>query len=167
MILNNIQLGKNVSVHETTSINNVMLGDSVRISKRCSIFGGESAVLEISDFSYVGMGCVLNGYSAVLKIGRHCSIAQNVNIMTNSGPNASDKLQKLYPLIEGPVSIGDHCWIGAGAIIMPNVTLGDYCIIAAGAFVNSSFESYSIVGGVPAKEIRKFTASEIDVLNRD
>ena len=67
------------------------------------------------------------------------SIAQNVNIMVDSGPNASPAMQRVFPTEKGPVTIGNHCWIGASAIIMPNVKLGEFCIVAANSYVNKSF----------------------------
>ena len=80
--------------------------------------------MRIGSKSYVGMFSILNGYAARLEIGSCVSIAQNVNIMTDSGPNASPRLQRIFPLQKGDVRLGDHCWIGAGAIIMPGVSLG-------------------------------------------
>jgi len=53
----------------------------------------------------------------------------------------------------GRVKIGNHCWIGAGAIILKNVELGDACVVGAGAVVTKSFPPGSVLGGVPAKII--------------
>lgn len=164
MKIANIQLGNNVEIDPSSSINNVTIGDNVKIAKRCSIFGGTDNLLEIGHDTYIGMNSILNGYAASLRIGCHVSIAQNVNIMVDSGPNASASLQKLFPIEKLPVNIGDHCWIGAGAIIMPGVTMGDFCIIAANSYVNSSFDSFTIVGGCPARVIRTFTEQEKQIL---
>jgi len=117
----NITLGSDVEIDPSTSINNVRIGDYVKIAKRCSIFGGPGNPLEIGAYSYIGMNSILNGFAAELKIGTHVSIAQNVNIMADSGPNASPEMQKVFPLEKGAISIGDHCWIGASAIIQQNV----------------------------------------------
>lgn len=164
MIIRNVKTGLNVSIHESSSVNNVDLGDGVKIAKRCSVFGREEHLLEIGAESYVGMNTIINGYSSKIRIGKNCSIAQNVNIMTDSGPNASSRLQRIFPIEKGSVNIGDDCWIGAGVIIMPNVKLGDFCIVAANSFVNGSFDGYTVVGGTPAKFIRKLTQGEIDEL---
>ncbi len=54
-----------------------------------------------------------------------------------------------------PVVIGNDVWIGANVVILPGVTIGDGAVIAAGAIVTKDVPPYSIVGGNPAKEIRK------------
>ncbi|RXM40024.1 transferase [Chryseobacterium sp. CH21] len=154
MKISNISIGENVIIDPTTSINNVRIADNVKIAKLCSIYGSEKNQLEIGESSYVGMFSILNGFSRKLTIGKHVSIAQNVNIMTDSGPNASEEMQKIFPLISGEVQIGDHSWIGVNAVIMPGVQLGNFCVVAANSFVNKSFPDYSMIGGNPAKLIK-------------
>ncbi len=55
---------------------------------------------------------------------------------------------------KGKIKIGDHCWIGAKAIILKDVILGDYCVVAAGAVVTKSFPAGSVIAGVPAKLLK-------------
>jgi acetyltransferase-like isoleucine patch superfamily enzyme len=164
MKFSKITLGENVEIDPSTSFNNVNIGSNVKIAKRCSIFGSPQNPVQIHESSYVGMNTIINGFAESLVIGAHVSIAQNVNIMVDSGPNASPAMQALFPLEKGPVYIGDHSWIGASAIIMPGVTLGRYCIVAANSYVNNSFADYSIIGGTPAKLIRVLNEEEIGKL---
>lgn len=156
----NIHLGSDVEIDPSSSINNVRIGNNVKIAKRCSIFGGPDNLLEIGEYTYIGMNTILNGFTAKLLIGSNVSIAQGVNIMVDSGPNASKAMQKLFPIEKGAVIIGNHCWIGTNSVIMPHVELGDFCIVAANSFVNSSFPDFSIIGGTPARLIRSFTEEE-------
>jgi acetyltransferase-like isoleucine patch superfamily enzyme len=160
----NITLGENVEIDPSTSFNNVEIGSNVKIAKRCSIFGSPANPVQIHDGCYVGMNTIINGFADKLVIGAHVSIAQNVNMMVDSGPNASLAMQALFPLEKGPIHIGDHSWIGASAIIMPGVTLGQYCTVAANSYVNTSFPDYSIIGGTPAKLLRVLSAEEIGKL---
>lgn len=160
MKISNISIGENVVIDPTTSINNVKIADNVKIAKLCSIYGSEKNQLEIGESSYVGMFTILNGFSRKLTIGKNVSIAQNVNIMTDSGPNASEEMQKIFPLISGEVQIGDHSWIGANVVIMPGVQLGKFCVVAANSFVNKSFPDYSMIGGNPAKFIKTLLSSD-------
>lgn len=165
MKFSNIKLGKNIEIDPSTSFNNVIIEDNVKIAKRCSIFGGDKNLLEIGKDSYIGMNSIINGFASKVIIGSNVSIAQNVNMMADSGPNASKKMQNLFPLEKGEINIGNHCWIGASAIIMPNVILGNFTIVAANSYVNKSFPKFSIVGGSPAKLIRRLTDQEIEKLN--
>jgi acetyltransferase-like isoleucine patch superfamily enzyme len=155
MKISNIYIGKEVDIDPSSSINNVQIGNTVKIAKRCSVYGSPEKLLEIGDETYIGMNTILNGYSAKLKIGKRVSIAQNVNIMTDSGPNASKKMQKIFPIEKKEVSIGNDCWIGASSIIMPGVKIGKMSVVAANSYVDKSFPSYSIIGGTPAKLIKK------------
>lgn len=154
MITSNITLGKDVVIDSSSTFNNVTIGDNVKIAKNCNIFGSKEHILEIGKATYIGMCSLLNGFANKLEIGENVSIAQNVNIMTDSGPNASKEMQTYFPLLNGPVKIGNHSWIGANSVIMPNVNLGEFCVVAANSFVNSSFPPYSVVGGNPAKLIK-------------
>lgn len=156
----NINLGKDVEIDPSSTVNNVTIGDNVRIAKRCSVFGGPDNLLEIGAGTYIGMNSLLNGFAAKLTIGSNVSIAQNVNIMVDSGPNASTVMQKIFPVDKRPVTIGNHVWIGTGSIIMPGVTLGDYCVVAANSYVNKSFDPFTVIGGNPAKLLRTFTEDE-------
>ncbi|MFC3561628.1 acyltransferase [Pedobacter jamesrossensis] len=155
MKTSNIYLGEDVIIDISTTVNNVLIGDSVKIAKNCSIFGSKENLLEIGKGSYIGMGTLLNGFSNKLFIGENVSVAQNVNIMTDSGPNASAELQKFFPIVKGPVRIGNHSWIGANVVIAPNVELGEFCVVAANSFVNRSFSSHSVIGGNPARILKK------------
>jgi acetyltransferase-like isoleucine patch superfamily enzyme len=161
MEISNIILGSGVMVDPTTSLNNVKLADRVKIAKYCSVFGSKEHPLEIGAGTIIAMFSIINGYSAPVVIGDNVSIAQNVNIMADSGPNASPALMRLFPIVKDGVVVGDGCWIGAGSIVMPGVHLGSFCIVAANSFLNSSFEDYSIVGGSPARLIRMLSDAEI------
>lgn len=54
-----------------------------------------------------------------------------------------------------PIVIEDNVWIGSNATILPGITIGRWAVVAAGAVVTKDVEAYTVVGGVPAKEIRK------------
>ncbi len=79
---------------------------------------------------------------------------------TNIGPNAG-LLSANHNLIDNskydtapPIKIGNFCWIGMNAVILPGVELGDFTIVGAGAVVSKSFtDGYCVVGGTPAQII--------------
>lgn len=115
-------------------------------------------------------------------IGRYCSVGPNVRI--GLGIHPSRTLVSSYPAFYSktkvsPVSfadknyfkssvrvtIGNDVWIGYGATIKDGVTIGDGAIIGANALVVHDVLPYEIVGGVPAKVIRKrFEDGDIDFL---
>lgn len=66
------------------------------------------------------------------------------------------------PLITAPIKICDGVWIGARAIIMPGVTIGEGAVVAAGAVVTRDVAPWTIVGGCPAKFIKKRMFKEIN-----
>ena len=164
MITSNIFLGKDVYLEQGSRLNNVKVGDKTKIAGNVRIFGAPEHILEIGQSCYFGLNCIVEGFNAKVKIGDYVSFAQNVNLMSGSGPNASEVFQKVFPIIKAEVTIGDHTWIGASAVIMPGVKLGRFCIVGANSFVNKSFEDYSIIGGNPASLIRKLTTEEIKKL---
>lgn len=108
-----------------------------------------------------------------LKIGKFCSIACGVKFLFNSA-NHTVKSLSTYPFpifIEewgldvrditsawdnkGDIVIGNDVWIGYEAVIMAGVTIGDGAIIGTRAVVTKDVPPYTIVGGVPARQIRK------------
>ncbi len=56
---------------------------------------------------------------------------------------------------EKPILIGDDVWIGMRTIILPGVEIGSHSIVAAGSVVTKSFPEYSVVGGVPARRLKR------------
>jgi acetyltransferase-like isoleucine patch superfamily enzyme len=167
MIIENISLGESVDINQTSSINNAIIGNNVKIAGFVRIYGKKENLIEIGGSTYVGPNSLIDGYNAKVIIGKSVSIAQSVIIISGSGPNASKKMQKIFPIKKGPINIGDHTWIGASVIIMPNITIGKFCVIAANSFVSESFPDYSILGGSPAKLIRVLSDDEILQLNQD
>ena len=106
-----------------------------------------------------------------LTIGKFCMIASNVKFIMNGANHLTNSLTtypfaifgngwenamegKSYPQ-KGDINIGNDVWIGYNATIMAGVNIGDGAIIAANSTVTKDVEPYTIVGGNPAKEIKK------------
>lgn len=88
-----------------------------------------------------------------LSIGDRAAIAPRVMVVLASHPNQSRLRNEVGDTL-GSVVIGTDAWVGAGAIILPNVTVGERAIVAAGAVVRADVPACSVVGGVPAHLIR-------------
>jgi len=107
-----------------------------------------------------------------VKIGKFCSIAENLKIFLGNGYHDSGcistypfghtksgavfgKEKFLDPTTNGNIIIGNDVWIGANVTIMSGVNIGDGAIIATNSHVVKNIEPYSIVGGNPATYIKK------------
>jgi acetyltransferase-like isoleucine patch superfamily enzyme len=88
-----------------------------------------------------------------LVIGDRVSIAQRVLVVLASHPNSS-RLRDVVGEVHGSVEIGDDAWIGAGAIILPNVAIGAGSIVGAGSVVTKSVPPGAVVAGNPARVLR-------------
>lgn len=92
--------------------------------------------------------------TAPITFGKNILIGPNVQIYAPMHP--IDYRERATGVEHGePITIGDDCWIGGGAIICPGITIGNRCIIAAGAVVTKDIPDDSMAAGVPAKVIRK------------
>ena len=60
------------------------------------------------------------------------------------------------PLITGQIKIGRGAWIGYGSFIAGEIEIGEFSIVAANSVVTKSVQDYTIVGGIPAKPIKKY-----------
>ena len=89
-----------------------------------------------------------------LFIGDRVAIAQRVLIIIDSDPNWS-KLRAKVEDVRGQVHIENDAWIGAGAIILPNVTIGEQAIVGAGAVVTKDVPPRCIAVGNPARVTRE------------
>lgn len=159
-------------------------------------FEGHNAVFANSFISnsHIGLCTYISNNCSLInvKIGRFCSIANDVH--TCNGQHPTSKFVTTYPAFyynteaqigftfhqgsplfdtsryatdskQFEVIIGNDVWISSHVLLMPGVTIGDGAIVAAGSVVTKDVPPYVIVGGVPAKPIKKrFTDSQIQTL---
>lgn len=117
--------------------------------RKCEIYGSYNNIY-LSENSEVNAGAFLL-CKDIITIGKNSTIAYKASILTSANPHGPyNKLSSMYPAMTAPVVIGDDCWIGAGAIILPGVTIGNRSIVAAGAVVTRDVPEGVLVAGVPA-----------------
>ncbi len=89
-------------------------------------------------------------------IGNRTLIGPGVRICTGTHSNdMEDRRAALGTSCAKPIIIEEDCWIGANAVILPGVRVGRGSTVAAGAVVTRDVECMTLVGGVPARQIRK------------
>jgi len=143
-------------------------GKNVHIRPTYSVIKGVKN-LSIGDNTIVSKGATIYCTDAPLTIGKNVGLGPNPTIVTGDhridviGKYLMDvKAEEKLPENDLPVVIEDDVWTGANITILKGVTIGRGCVIAAGAVVTQSFPPYSIIGGVPAKLLkRRFTEEQI------
>lgn len=156
-------------------LNSVEVNDKVSLSGfsrglQNVTFGGKNTVPDRCNFSgkiTIGYATTL-GYNNFLHgdiiIGKYCQIGTDVAIHTTNHPisymstyintNLFDgELKKLKEIKR--VIIGNDVWIGHNVIIVGNVSIGNGAVLAAGSVITKDVPPFTIVGGVPAKPIKK------------
>lgn len=128
--------GKNVKIMRNVyfyDIKDIVCGDNVSIHEMCYI----------------------NGLGGLI-IGNDVSIAHGSSILTTNHTWEDDsKPIKYNKVIKKSVIIGDDVWIGCGTRIMAGVKIGNRTVVAAGSVVTKNVENNTIVGGCPARIIKR------------
>lgn len=86
-----------------------------------------------------------------VKIGKNCLFSGNSFFITQSHELESER----FDTVVKPIEIGNNCWIGTNATILPGVKLGEGCVVGASAVVTKSFPPYSVIVGNPAKKVKE------------
>ena len=125
----------NIYVHGRIYISNK---ENIKIGERCS----------------VNRGVVIQGFNDII-IGKRVVLSVNCIILDGNLDHEYMIDKGIRKHIPSHVHIGDYVWIGAASIILPGVTIGPRSIVAAGSVVTKSFPADVVVGGNPAKIIKK------------
>jgi acetyltransferase-like isoleucine patch superfamily enzyme len=127
--------------------------------------------IRINIYRYLGMSIGKDTYigpdleiidqtlSGLVILGDRVTLSPRITLVVSASPNNS-KLREIYPRKFGKITIEDDTWVGTGVIILPGVTIGKMSIVAAGAVVTKDVPPYTIVAGVPAKQIKKVNMNE-------
>lgn len=122
------------------------------------VWGLKMCGFKVGQKVYIGSGLLLtmpNSRSACdLVIGDRVAIAPRVTLVLASDANWS-RLNDIIAPVQGKIVLENDSWLGAGVIVLPNVTIGEMTIVGAGSVVNKDVPAYTMVAGVPAREIKK------------
>ncbi len=155
---------------QTVYLNSVVTGENIEVGDYTiyNDFANDPRDFEKNNVLY---HYPINGDK--LKIGRFCSIACGAKFLFTSGNHTMRSLSNYtFPIFfdewnldaknicsawdnKGDIVLGNDVWVGYEAVIMSGVTIGNGAIIGTRAVVTKDVPPYTIVGGVPAKPIRK------------
>ena len=124
----------------------------------CQVSNSENITFHPDDLNnFQSPGTYFQNFKACIHIGRGTYIAPNVGLIT-----ANHKFEDLDFHSEGKeIVLGEKCWVGMNAVVLPGVKLGPRTIVAAGAVVTQSFpDGHVLIGGVPAKQIRLLRSNQ-------
>jgi len=152
------QLGRHAKIVGAEMIHvgsNVLLGEHIWLNAKDSQNDGK-VTLYIEDGAYIGRFVQINAWHNVF-IGRDVLISDRVYISDadHHCDDINEPISKQGDSFKGGVTLGDGCWVGIGAVILPNVTIGRNAVIAANSLVTENVPDFTVVGGIPAKIIKK------------
>ena len=107
--------------------------------------------IHIGDDVFINACCQFQDHGGVY-IGDRCQIGHNVVFATLNHGLSAETRRTMTPAL---IRLGKNVWVGSHSTILPGVTIGDNAIIAAGAVVTRDVPADTVVGGVPARELKK------------
>ena len=131
--------------------------DKALVESGCFFF---SAEVSLGDWSLINHGCYFDSRDRIT-IGANCSLAMQVMLCTSTH-ELGDELRRAGRYRTGPVSVGDGCWVGTRAIVLPGVTVGPGCVIGAGAVVVEDTAANGLYVGAPARRVRELDGVDGD-----
>lgn len=137
---------------DTPPYRKFVLGRRSVVESFCCINNAVGDII-IGDNTRIGLHSTVIG---PVEIGSNVNLAQGI-VVTALNHNFTDCTKRIdeQGVSTAKVTIGNNVWIGANATVLPGVTIGNHCVVAAGAVVTKDVPPYSLVGGVPAKILKK------------
>lgn len=157
------KIGHNVKIAKTSTIiglENISIGNNVRIDGYCSIIAAGQGWLTIGSFIHIGGYCLLIAGDGI-SMQDFSGLSQGVRIYSRTDDYSGQYLtnptvpEKYTGISRGVVTLGKHAIIGSGSIILPKVTVGEGSSVGALSLVNRSLEPWYIYVGCPAKKLKE------------
>ena len=129
-------------------------GEGTSVYDSCMVLGRVS----VGENVWIGPSTLLDG-SGGLSIGDNCHISAGVQVYSHDTVKRALSGNELEAE-HAPTSIGHHCHIGAGSIILKGVSIGHHSVVGAGCVVTKSFPPFSIIAGVPGRKVGETVVGE-------
>lgn len=147
----------NIAIYRRLGMN---IAEKARIYNDLTVVGLHSNI-SLKENAEVTSGCFLLAKEKI-EIGVNSTLAYQVTLLTSANPNGPNNLlSNIYPKMAAPIIIGDNCWIGARALILPGITVGECSVVAAGAVVTKDVPAFSVVAGVPARVVKQLDPEQL------
>lgn len=150
----NVRIAKNMTI---IGLENISLGNNVRIDGYGTLIApGATGSISIGSFVHIGGWCYLSACDGIV-MEDFSGLSQGVRIYSRSDDYTGKYLtnptvpHKFTGLASGTVTLKRHVIIGAGTVILPNVTIGEGTAVGALALVNKSLDPWGVYFGNPAK----------------
>ena len=125
------------------------------------VFGLKLCNFNIGKNVYIGsdliVASIISENTCNLIIKDRVALGPRVTLILSSDANWSHLMRTIKP-VRGIITLEEDCWIGSGAIIMPNITIGASSIVGAGAVVTENVPPFTVVAGIPARIIKTITS---------
>ncbi|WP_375583317.1 acyltransferase [Cyclobacterium xiamenense] len=157
-----VAVGKLVTVRGNLRVEG--LGE-IRIGDRCTLwshmgitqlYADRGAELEIGEGTFINTACIISA-SERISIGKNCQVANQVIIMDGDFHGVENRSEKGK---SGAITIEDGAWLATRCMVLKGVHIGKGATVAAGSVVTKDVPPYTLVGGVPARVIRKLPVPE-------
>ena len=133
-----ITIGNNVYVGRSTIIyckgGTITIQDAVNLSSNCQVFSSNALT--------IGSGTVIGAFTYLLSGGEY-DYKDSTPFAKQSGMNTN-----------GPLNIGNNCWVAARVTVTDAADIGDHCVIGAGAVVTKPIPGNSVAVGIPAAVVK-------------
>lgn len=149
--INNVKLGENVKIFDFVNLYGCTIGDNTKVG----------TFVEIQKNAFIGKNCKISSHTFICEgvhIGDNVFVGHNVTFINDKHPRAANpdgtmQTEADWKVVETFVKNGAS--IGSSSTILCGITIGENAIIGAGAVVTKDVPANTIVAGVPAKVIKR------------
>ncbi len=126
-----------------------------KIKRKNMIMYAKQLGVKVGEDTKIAKNVIFDSEPYLIEIGNNTFVSNGVRFVTHDGGVYT--LKKIHGLkdggLPGIIRIGDNCYIGNNAVIMPNVIIGNNCVIGYGSIVTHDIPDNEVWAGIPAKRI--------------